>query len=389
MKNIKYILLFLILLSIIILSCKEDDLLTGIGASKLLIEAGLIEPINNEIVDVNTIFIWHKVANSKLYKIYISEDSMFSNIKINNELSDTIAVISGLDWEKTYYWRVVSLRNDNYATYSEIKKFITKKIKLNYPRDNALNIPSKPFLGWNNCEGATSYSLFVSTDNEFKNIECQKNNIYQIYFGDKYLLYPLDFHLEPNKKYYWAIHAYLANGDSVIYHAWSFTTMPFYASGTVSITAKGKHYIAAGDSTVITDIIGGGVSVTYSPYFLSFIDNVYHMYDGFSGNNAYNRSADINFADGCTKINSGTFNIYSRSIGGANGMTYSGWRFEIKDIPFIYENENVFRYMVTGEDCAKYFVKYESSWLDWNGKGGQYLESKWDKDSYIMIEFKK
>jgi hypothetical protein len=118
---------------------------------------------------------WNTVTNATSYILQVSESSDFSNPIQTRRASYSITV-GGLDYGKTYYWRVKGCNSSYSGSWSSVRTFSTLDPALitapviTYPEDQASQISVSPTLTWNEVTGATGYILQYSTDNFANNI---------------------------------------------------------------------------------------------------------------------------------------------------------------------------------------------------------------------------
>lgn len=127
---------------------------------------------SNKAADIpNSVqFRWHKVNGAEIYNLEISDDQNFLSIKTVNRLtSDTTTLVTDLNSELQYYWRVKSIRSTDTSDWSDIYAFTTQsndtsKIELNspiilYPNQNEFAISIKGKIRWSKVDSAKTYQI--------------------------------------------------------------------------------------------------------------------------------------------------------------------------------------------------------------------------------------
>lgn len=92
----------------------------------------LVSPPNGSFNEPTTIrFIWNKSLNAITYRIQIAQDSLFSNIVVNDStLTDTTIVVANLLVNKYYWWRVNAKNAAGTSQYSAVWRFGTFPVGL-------------------------------------------------------------------------------------------------------------------------------------------------------------------------------------------------------------------------------------------------------------------
>lgn len=114
-----------------------SDISNGLFVIKTVYEIlkpDLVYPINNSINNILSInFIWNKINSPLWYVLIVSTDSIFNNVIISDSLStDTSKIISGLQRDTKYFWKVRAKDTSGSITNSAIWNFKTiPPIKVN------------------------------------------------------------------------------------------------------------------------------------------------------------------------------------------------------------------------------------------------------------------
>ena len=86
----------------------------------------LIYPANNTSnIAYNPALIWNKNSYVSSYQLNFSSDSLFSNLLINERLSDTLKVLTNLIKNTKYYWRVKGYNSSDSSAWSQTFSFTT------------------------------------------------------------------------------------------------------------------------------------------------------------------------------------------------------------------------------------------------------------------------
>jgi hypothetical protein len=131
-------------------------------AEPQLAAAILRSPAKNGLIESDQVeFKWSPVSEATSYTLYLSQDSLFkSGQSILRSISDTSLLVSDLQREKTYFWKVEAIGSKK-ASFSEVWKFSIEKEKapevFQYRRVdiNLYPNPAKDFIN-------LSFSEFVS-----------------------------------------------------------------------------------------------------------------------------------------------------------------------------------------------------------------------------------
>ncbi len=178
----------------------------------------LAAPANNATeIALSPTLTWNAVSNAVSYSLQVSTSSSFSSFIYNqNGLTNTSLLISGLNSNTTYYWRVNSINIYGTSSWSNVFSFKTlappQPPVLSIPTNNATNVSLNPTLSWNILSNAVSYSLQVSIDNSFTSLVYNQSgltNTSQQISG-----------LSINTTYYWhvsATNSYGTSGWSLIF----------------------------------------------------------------------------------------------------------------------------------------------------------------------------
>jgi len=130
-------------------------------------------PNNNAINIEDTVIVkWNYPSLAASYRLQIATDSTFvSGILLNqNGITDTFKVITGLEGQSKYYWRVNSTNAGGTSGFSAVNNFTTgfpSTPILAYPLNNTGFIPVDTTLYWYPSLAAVSYDLMLARGADF------------------------------------------------------------------------------------------------------------------------------------------------------------------------------------------------------------------------------
>jgi hypothetical protein len=162
---------------------------------------------------------WHVTEFANSYEIHLSDEPDFNkNIRAYNGLLDTTLVVSGLNFNQTYYWRALIVHDGIKSAWSDKWEFTTKLEQPGViaPADGSANLPVNPTFVWSKVDGAIMYDIDIAKDENFNLIIHQKENIYDTVYNQAVL--------ESNTMYYWRIRAKNINNSSDLSSSATFKT---------------------------------------------------------------------------------------------------------------------------------------------------------------------
>lgn len=124
----------------------------------------LLTPTNNSrCADVSMRFSWTPPTNGYKAKLVISDSVDLSHVVfVEDSIENTYFDVTNLEYNKKYYWKVVSyFVGDTVTSHSSIWNFTTKQIaaKLLSPLNNEYCISKKALFVWENIQTALRYRL--------------------------------------------------------------------------------------------------------------------------------------------------------------------------------------------------------------------------------------
>jgi len=132
-------------------------------------KVNLIEPVNNaENIKTTFVFKWQSVEGASAYNFQLlNENNEVVQDKQDIESTDTLVrtVISDLQTETIYKWKVQGINSGGEGPWSDIWQFTTASappsdvVEEIFPENNAKDVPTILTLTWNKVEKATKYHL--------------------------------------------------------------------------------------------------------------------------------------------------------------------------------------------------------------------------------------
>jgi len=172
-------------------------------------------------VSINTTLLWGNVPNATEYEVSVAEDKNFSSVVGGGVTNRTQFDLSGLAYDKTYYWRVRSTTVGGVSEWSAVWEFKTETGRpaapsLISPSNNARNVPLDVTLEWAGVTGALSYGVQVATDNNFNQIVAEAESLTTRSYAVN--------GLSGNTSYRWRVRGHGPNGAGDWSGSWSFET---------------------------------------------------------------------------------------------------------------------------------------------------------------------
>src|SRR5690606_817780 len=122
-------------------------------------------------IPLNTAVSWDASADAEYYHVQVSATINFSNLVFEEEeLVELSTFLSGLSYNKTYYWRVRAVNSAGSSDWSAVRSFTTENAPVNLPEAPVVVSPSSgsvcvsrpAVLSWVPVEGATGYRVQVT-----------------------------------------------------------------------------------------------------------------------------------------------------------------------------------------------------------------------------------
>ncbi|MBI5325842.1 MAG: M6 family metalloprotease domain-containing protein [Ignavibacteriae bacterium] len=161
----------------------------------------LLEPENHSSGLTDTVtFHWLTVNQATTYNLEVSSDfSFLSGIIEQSNINGTSAIVSGLNYNTKYFWRIAGQNEGGAGKWSLVNDFVTQLSPptLINPNNFATVNPDSGLLSWETVPGATSYKLLISDTQEFSTAVV--NDSLLTLTSYKYS------GLEKNQTYYWKV----------------------------------------------------------------------------------------------------------------------------------------------------------------------------------------
>ena len=198
----------------------------------------LVSPPNGfESDSARPTFSWLQMQGATAYHLQVDNSSNFSSPEIDQDgITTTIYMATSNLESDTYYWRVTCDAPN--VEWSDVWSFTIlgetpqrvivtspgseapEQVVLETPWDGVENISPTPLFKWEALEGATTYTLEVSTNDLFTSFVVKKTDLTTTYWGT----IPDWESNEPSwldeGKYYWRVSSDLPNSTS---STWNFT----------------------------------------------------------------------------------------------------------------------------------------------------------------------
>jgi glucose/arabinose dehydrogenase len=191
-------------------------------------------------VSVDPVLSWEAVEQGAGYRVQVSGDAGFTSLIVDEAgLEETEFGVSGLDYETTYFWRVLATNNAGDGEWSQVWSFVTEEepvsppgvVTLIAPEDGAVDVAVDPVLSWEAVEQGAGYRVQVASDSEFGDLVVDEAGIEETEFE----VTGLDY----ETTYFWRVLASNDAGDGEWSEVWSFTTEeePLSLPGVVALVS--------------------------------------------------------------------------------------------------------------------------------------------------------
>jgi len=184
----------------------------------------LLSPANGATNQPTSVsFMWGSVPGGDDYQLQIATVSDFSATFVDvGNIQDTTTLVSGFDYDRTYYWRVRAANILGNGDWSQVRSFTTMMAaplppELATPEDGAEDVLTTVQLIWNESATATSYRVQVSEQSGFMSTVVNQGNITNTSFTVS--------NLEHSKTYYWRVNASNESGTGGWSSVRSFSTI--------------------------------------------------------------------------------------------------------------------------------------------------------------------
>jgi RHS repeat-associated protein len=183
----------------------------------------LATPANNSTnVSLTPTLTWNSSQGATSYNLQVSTNNQFSSFVVNlTGLTATSDILPALTGATTYYWRASATNSNGTSSWSTVWNFSTissvpQAPTLVSPLNNSTNVLSNSSLSWNIVQGALTYGLQVSTNNQFTNLIINQTGISATSYNQTVL--------NNGIQYFWRVNATNTAGTSAWSTVWNFTT---------------------------------------------------------------------------------------------------------------------------------------------------------------------
>lgn len=263
----------------------------------------LVSPPNGfEDTPARPTFSWLQVQGATTYDLQVDNNSNFSSPEIDAQNISTTSYMAPSDMDPaTYYWRVIS--NAPNAEWSDVWTFTIsgeapQQVVLVLPSSGAQDMPTTPSFQWQALEGATSYTLEVSTSTSFTNLVVNKTGLTSVTWGTTADWESNDPSQLEEGTYYWRVSSDLPNSTSAV---WNFTVKgPSDGGGQVAITVivsdLNKDLISGATVTLTQEgtTAGTGITDASGSVTISGLDSgAYTLEVSAAGYNTYTETVNL------------------------------------------------------------------------------------------------
>lgn len=195
----------------------------------------LVSPGNSAVHQpVNISLVWNAVYLAERYQLQLSTDSSFAAFTVNDSIiTDTTRLITGLQNDKNYYWRVRAanvIGNGEWSARYMFKTIVPNPLVpvLVTPGNGAVNTPVSFIIRWRKDRYTETYHLQIAKDSLFT----------QFHINDSLVTDTVRLlqNLVDGKSYYWRVSGKNIAGVSQFSEQWKFTTK-MNAPDSLTITA--------------------------------------------------------------------------------------------------------------------------------------------------------
>lgn len=183
-------------------------------------QANLSSPANNAVNQPVTLTLrWLGISIAESYRLEVSSDQFFNSFfLLDSTLTDTFKVVTELEFNGLYYWRVRAKNVGGIGDWSDVWNFSTTlpKASLAFPDSGSIANELSILFRWNQTVGASKYHIQVATAPNFLSIIAEDTNVasLQKQFSD----FPSMTYL------YWRVRAGNAGGYGAFSNVWTFKT---------------------------------------------------------------------------------------------------------------------------------------------------------------------
>lgn len=188
----------------------------------------LISPYDGaDKVSTDLQFTWQSLSGAAQYTYQLSDNSTFSSVIAETNVSGTSYTPGSLTYQKKYYWRVKDSNDTTGETWSDIWSFTTglegqgsdpnppTSVTLLAPSNNADKVSTDLDFLWESLSGTSEYAFQLSDNITFNSVITEETVSGTTYSPDR---------LVNQKRYYWRVKASGDAAGNTYSNTWTFTT---------------------------------------------------------------------------------------------------------------------------------------------------------------------
>jgi hypothetical protein len=230
-------------------------------------KAQLVSPPNGfEDTPSRPTFSWLQVQGATTFHLQVDNTSDFASPVIDEDGIVTTSHMASSDLEpSTYYWRVTS--NAPNAEWSDVWSFTISgeapnQVILTTPTSGAQDTGSTPLFQWQALEGASTYTLEVSSNISFTDLKVNKTGLTTTSWGASSDWESNDPSQLNDGTYYWRVTSNLADSMSAIWNFTVKTSEPSSITLTVITSNLNGDPVSAATVTLTEDGSSAGTATT-------------------------------------------------------------------------------------------------------------------------------
>ena len=167
-------------------------------------------------------FVWQNTMDTDQYSFQLNSMADFTDsVLFEKELSDTSIMVTELEYNKQYFWRVGAVVSDGDVEWSSVWSFSTASFFTDIPvpaspENGAVDVSAETLLAWSELEGAATYRVQLSLDYDFSSVVLDSTGILtqELAVSD----------LDDGTEYFWRLRAVYGEHESEWSEVWSFNT---------------------------------------------------------------------------------------------------------------------------------------------------------------------
>ncbi|MDX5319731.1 MAG: hypothetical protein LPK45_01590, partial [Bacteroidota bacterium] len=196
----------------------------------------LVQPYDGPLLPPGTDpeFIWNPIPGVPFYRLQLDTSQDFNS----SMAIDTLIPASSMGtWKKRYllfgtryFWRVKAIETYDSSEWSEVWSFdVRDKVRLDWPKNNAVNYHPGLTLDWRSQSGTEGYILWVSEDSTFQSYVEVTDTVKNPFFA-----YPDASIYKFSTAYFWKVKVFHALDTGEWSEVWKFTVRDRIAPSLIS-----------------------------------------------------------------------------------------------------------------------------------------------------------